>query len=193
MTRRETLLKFAGLAGGPVFLAGCSMEAINRADAKIRALGPPGTGIQGRNLGKAIQIIVLAQYPSTAEQTQVAEERGRAAVAVIAQRERRKAVVHHSDGGAKPVMVVGNQTLSVNASNAQIAAAALMANLGTTRIVLDTVGDSRQQGARVVSIYDLPEGRVVGNNVYDIKSAPPKNKVVQIGDLGPAVYMGKGT
>ena len=90
-------------------------------------------------------------------------------------------------------MVVGNQTLSVNASNAQIAAAALMANLGTTRIVLDTVGDSRQQGARVVSIYDLPEGRVVGNNVYDIKSAPPKNKVVQIGDLGPAVYMGKGT
>ena len=31
MTRRETLLKIAGLAGGPVFLAGCNMDAVRRA------------------------------------------------------------------------------------------------------------------------------------------------------------------
>ncbi len=192
MTRRDSLLRLAGLTGAPVLLAGCSMESIRRAEAAMGdSMRRPGTGLQFSKLPKMIK--VLATYPATPQQARVAEQRARTAVSTIAQRERRKAVRKAGDRGAKPAMVVGNQTLSADATDAQVAAAVLRATAGTTNIAINTVRDGRQQGDNSLMIYNVLERRLVGNNVYDIQSAPPREQVVQIGDLGPATYLGQGT
>lgn len=207
ITRRETLLKLSGLAGAPVFLAGCSMDQIRRAEAQMGdRLRHPGTGVQFSGLPEVIKILVLAKYPATPVQTQVAEQRARKAVAIIAKREGKKASVVHNrtqdsrggnpDAGGTVIVdsrpePLGTATAS-GSSDVQIAAAALQARAGTTVIAVDTTPDSRQQGSNTVMLWNTRTERFVGNQVYDISSPPAKGQVAQW-DGTTARYVGSGT
>lgn len=192
MTRRETLVKLSGLAGAPVFLAGCSMETIRRIEADMGdSMRYPGTGIQGSKIPKMIKVMVLARYPATPHQAQVVETRARQAVASIARRERRKAARVEGGAGKQATIVVGGQTMSASAGDAQVAAAALRASVGTALLAIDAPADTRLQGSNAVMLWNIPVQRLAGNDVYDIASPPPKGQVAQW-DLTPASYAGRG-
>ncbi|HSI63904.1 MAG TPA: hypothetical protein VLE43_12325 [Candidatus Saccharimonadia bacterium] len=195
-TRRETLLKIAGLAGGPVFLAGCNMDAVRRAEAQLGdRMRRPGTGIQFSGLPEVVKVMVLATYPATPQQTQVAEQRARKAVAVIAKREGKKKVAKLDRGGnpdARGTVVIDSTPAKEAASDIQVAAAVLQANSGTSIIAVDTTPDKRLQGDGTVMLWNTQTQRFVGNNVYDISSPPAKGQVAQWGST-TARYVGSGT
>ena len=195
MTRRETLLKFAGIAGGPVFLAGCSMDSIRRAEAQLGdRMRHPGTGVQFSGLPEVVKVMVLATYPATPQQTQVAEQRARKAVAVIAKREGKKYAAKptkQKSAGEKPATLVEEDNATAS-SDVQVAAAALQAQTGTTVIAVDTTPDKRLQGDGTVMLWNTQTQRFVGNNVYDISSPPAKGQVAQWGST-TARYVGSGT
>lgn len=197
MTRRETLLKFAGLAGGPVFLAGCSMDAIRRAEAQLGdRMRRPGTGVQFSGLPEVVKVMVLATYPATPQQTRVAEQRARTAVKTIARREGKKTKVKTFDRGGNPdargTVVIDSSPTKSEASDVQVAAAAMRANAGTTVIAVDTTPDNRLQGEGTVMLWNIQSQRFVGNQVYDIASPPAKGQVAQWGST-TARYVGSGT
>jgi hypothetical protein len=195
MTRRETLLKIAGIAGGPVFLAGCNMDAVRRAEAQLGdRMRRPGTGVQFSGLPEVVKVMVLATYPATPKQTQVAEQRARTAVAVIAKREGKKyaaKVPKQKAAEEKPATLVAEDKAAAS-SDVQVAAAALQAQTGTTVIAVDAPPDSRLKGDGTVMLWNTQTQRFVGNNVYDIASPPAKGQVAQWGST-TARYVGSGT
>lgn len=197
MTRRETLLKIASVAGGPVFLAGCNMDAVRRAEAQLGdRMRRPGTGVQFSGLPEVVKVMVLATYPATPKQTQVAEQRARTAVATIARREGKKTKVKTFERGGNPdargTVVLDTTPAKSEASDVQVAAAALRANSGTSIIAVDTTPDNRLQGDGTVMLWNTETQRFIGNNVYDISSPPAKGQVAQWGST-TARYVGSGT
>src|SRR4051794_19290193 len=88
MTRRETLLRFSGIGGLPLMLGSCNMAAVNRAEANLGwRMKRPGTGVQFTGIPEVVKVIILATYPATPQQTHVAEQHARRAVASIAKKQ----------------------------------------------------------------------------------------------------------
>ena len=153
----------------------------------------PGTGVQFSGLPEVVKVMVLATYPATPKQTQVAEQRARTAVATIAKREGKKYAakpLKQKHAEEKPATLVAEDKAS--ASDVQVAAAALQAQTGTTVIAVDAPPDSRLKGDGTVMLWNTQTQRFVGNNVYDISSPPAKGQVAQWGST-TARYVGSGT
>lgn len=166
MNRRDALFTITGL-GGAAALSGCDMDAVRRAEAQLGdRLSRPGTGIQFSGLPEVVRVIVLAQYPATPQQIQVARERARRAAPVVQQR-RRAAQSGGGGGGAK----------KKPAPPAIVAVA--------------TTPDERKQGNAQVMLFNTSTGSFVSNQVFDIQSAPSKNDVALVANT-TALYVGNG-
>ena len=201
MNRRDAILKFSGITGLPVFLAGCSMDAVRRAESNLGwRMRQPGTGVQFSGLPEVVKVIVLANYLATPQQTRVAEQRARQAVATIVQRERKVAkttpakpkpsgtTVHEP----KHAVVQAEPAAALPSDDMKAAAAILQQKAGTPVIAVDTAPDSRLQGSRAVMLWNTQTQRFVGNSVYDISSPPSKGQVAQWGST-TARYVGSGS
>jgi hypothetical protein len=201
MTRREILLRFSGITGLPVMLGSCSMESIRRGEANLGwRMKHPGTGVQFSGLPEVVKVMILATYPPTPVQTQVAEQRARKAVASIA----RKHPQHSHSTVAKTKSSSTTKTAKVAhvspepkaavtpAEEVKTAAAVLKQETGTTVIAVDTQADSRLKGDRAVMLWNTQTQRFVGNNVYDISSPPAQGQVAQWGST-TARYVGSGS
>lgn len=198
MTRRETLLKFSGITGIPVMLGSCNMDSVRRAEANLGwRMKQPGTGMQFSGLPEVVKVMILATYPATPQQTQVAEQRARKAVTSIAKREGKQAAVAKQKDTGKPATVAGGPPAGGGAAapsgdDVKTAAAVLQQQAGTTVIAVDTQADNRLQGSRAVMLWNTQTQRFVGNNVYDISSPPAKGQVAQWGST-TARYVGSGS
>src|SRR5215210_1334940 len=107
MTRRETLLKLSGITGVPVVLGACNMDSVRRAENNLGwRMKRPGTGVQFSGLPEVVKVIILATYPPTPQQTQVAEVRAHRAVASIAKKHAKHTTVAKTKPSAKPAKVV---------------------------------------------------------------------------------------
>lgn len=58
-------------------------------------------------------------------------------------------------------------------------------------IAVDTVKESNNKGAKAVMIYDTQTEKVVGNNVYDVKTAPAVGSTAKF-ETYSAEYVGSG-
>lgn len=200
MNRRDAILKLSGITGFPVILAGCSMDAVRRAESNLGwRMRQPGTGVQFSGLPEVVKVIVLANYPATPQQTRVAEQRARQAVAAIVQRERKIAkttpVKPKASGTTthEPKQaVVQAEPAALPSDDMKAAAAILQQKAGTPVIAVDTAPDSRLQGSRAVMLWNTQTQRFVGNSVYDISSPPSKGQVAQWGST-TARYVGSGS
>lgn len=204
MTRRDTLLKLSGLTGVPVLLGSCSMDAVRRAEANLGwRMKQPGTGVQFSGIPEVVKVMILATYPPTPQQSQVAETRARKVVSTIAKRKKKPAQVAKKDepsGSGKPAIVSGGPASGgagagpavAAAEEAKAAAAVLKAEAGTTVIAVDTPSDTRLKGSRTVMLWNTQTQKFVGNNVYDISSPPAKGQVAQWGTT-TARYVGSGS
>jgi hypothetical protein len=198
MTRRETLLRFSGITGLPVMLGSCSMDAIRRGEANLGwRMKHPGTGVQFTGLPEVVKVMILATYPPTPVQTQVAEQRARKAVASIARKHPQHshaAVAKTKSSSTKTAKVasVTPEPKPTPAEEVKTAAAVLKQETGTTIIAVDTQADSRLKGDRAVMLWNTQTQRFVGNNVYDISSPPAQGQVAQWGST-TARYVGSGS
>jgi hypothetical protein len=201
MTRRETLLKLSGITGFPVLLGSCNMDAVRRAESNLGwRMKRPGTGVQFSGLPEVVKVIINATYPATPQQTQVAQQRARKAVATIARREGKAATVTKKKDSGKPATIVGGATAGAGgtsvapapAEEAKTAAAVLEKQTGSPIIAVDTQPDNRLQGDRAVMLWNTQSQRLVGNNVYDVSAPPAKGQVAQWGSV-TARYVGSGS
>lgn len=189
------------------------MDAVRRAESNLGwRMKQPGTGVQFSGLPEVVKVLVLATYPATPSQTQVAEQRARKTVTAIAKRRIKSKpanVASKADVGDKPAHVASGGTgggsgsiggepakaavseVITPAEEMKVAAAALKEEAGTTVIAVDTTPDTRLQGARTVMLWNTHTQRFVGNNVYDISSPPAKGQVAQWGNT-TARYVGSG-
>jgi hypothetical protein len=223
MTRRETLLRFSGIGGLPLVLGSCNMAAVNRAEANLGwRMKRPGTGVQFTGIPEVVKVIILATYPATPQQTHVAEQHARRAVASIAKKQvkhttvaRTKTtdkahtnVVGTSSGGAGefrspraggPFRDVsgtssggGQEAKVAVVEETKAAATVLKEQTGSPVIAVDTQADNRLKGERAVMLWNTQTQRFVGNNVYDISSPPAEGQVAQWGST-TARYVGSGS
>lgn len=204
MTRRETLLKLSGITGFPVLLGSCNMDAVRRAESNLGwRMKQPGTGVQFSGLPEVVKVMILATYPATPTQIRVAEQRARKAVSKIAREHMQQKPAHvtsthaekpgHGIHSGEATSVAGEGKPGVTAvvtpaEETKVAAAALK-QMGTTTIAVDVPGDSRLQGSRAVLLWNTQTQRIVGNNVYDISSPPPKGQVA-LWKNNTALYVG---
>ena len=201
MTRRETLIKLSGITGVPVLLGSCNMDNVRRAEANLGwRMKRPGTGVQFSGLPEVVKVIVLATYPATPAQTQVAEQRARRTVATIAKKEGKTSHVAKTKTkeSGKPAHVVssppaggGGETKVAAVDEAKTAATVLQQQTGSPVIAVDVPADNRLKGDRTVMLWNTQTERFVGNNVYDISSPPAKGQVAQWGST-TARYVGSG-
>lgn len=191
MNRREILLKICGLAGIPVGLGGCSMDAIRRAETQMDdRLRHPGTGVQFSGLPEVVKIIVLANYPATPHQAQVAEKRAKAAVVRIARRKDKKPQSSLAKVGENKAATIPKASPAASDdSDAKIAAAVLQLQAGTPIIAVDTTPDTRLRGTRAIMLWNTEKERLVDNTVYDTASNPMEGQVAQLGET-TASYVG---
>src|SRR6187549_1555238 len=125
MTRRETLLRFSGITGLPVVLGACNMDAVHRAESNLGwRMKRPGTGVQFSGLPEVVKVIILATYPATPQQTQVAEQRARKSVASITKHEGRRPTVAKKKEPGKPATVVSGGPAGGGAEVAEVKSAA---------------------------------------------------------------------
>ena len=110
----------------------------------------------------AVTVYIIAKHRATERQRQIAEDRARVAAARM-ESQRRKAVAAKAPVRKK-----------------------------SRYIAVDTVKDEKSTGARSVMIFDTHSQEIVGNNVYDVKSAPPKGSVAKF-DTYSAEYVGSGS
>jgi hypothetical protein len=201
MTRRETLLRFSGIGGLPLMLGSCNMAAVNRAEANLGwRMKRPGTGVQFSGIPEVVKVIILATYPATPQQTHVAEQHARRAVASIAKKQGRHTTVASSKTTGKPhTSVAGTSTGgrqeakdATVVAETKTAAAVLKEQTGSPVIAVDTQADNRLQGDRAVMLWNTQSQRFVGNNVYDISSPPAEGQVAQWGST-TARYVGSGS
>lgn len=201
MTRRETLLRFSGIGGLPLLLESCNMAAVNRAEANLGwRMKRPGTGVQFTGIPEVVKVIILATYPATPQQTQVAEQHARKAVASIAKKEAKHTTVATSKTTGKPHTGVASKSSEVGhetkaatvAVETKTAATVLKEQTGSPVIAVDTQPDNRLKGDRAVMLWNTQTQRFVGNNVYDISSPPAEGQVAQWGST-TARYVGSGS
>lgn len=197
MTRRETLLRFSGIGGLPLMLGSCNMAAVNRAEANLGwRMKRPGTGVQFSGIPEVVKVIILATYPATPQQTHVAEQHARKAVASIAKKQSKHTTVakttskpHTSVAGTSSS---GGPEAKVAVEDTKSAATVLKEQTGSAVIAVDTQADNRLQGERAVMLWNTQTQRFVGNNVYDISSPPAEGQVAQWGST-TARYVGSGS
>jgi hypothetical protein len=200
MTRRETLLRFSGIGGLPLVLESCNMAAVNRAEANLGwRMKHPGTGVQFTGIPEVVKVIILATYPATPQQTHVAEQHARRAVASIAKKQAKHTTVAKTKTTAKPhtsvagTSVGGGQEAKVAVvEETKAAATVLKEQTGSPVIAVDTQADNRLKGERAVMLWNTQTQRFVGNNVYDISSPPAEGQVAQWGST-TARYVGSGS
>jgi hypothetical protein len=162
-----TSLLFTGCAGvspeGNAAIAGV-VSGIG-AGSLARGLGASGgeSAAIGLATGAVIAatVYVIAKHQATERQRRVAEERGRVAAA-NRESQRRKAAASKSPAKKK-----------------------------SRYIAVDTVKDDKSKGAKSVMIFDTQSQEIVGNDVYDVKSAPPKGSVAKFSTYS-AEYVGSG-
>lgn len=109
-----------------------------------------------------ITVYIIAKHQATERQRQVAQERARIAAARMESQHRRTAS-SHSAPKKKP-----------------------------RYIAVDTVKDENSKGAKSVMIFDTQSQEIVGNNVYDVKSAPAKGSTGKFATYS-AEYVGNGS
>ena len=200
MTRRETLLKFSGIGGLPLVLGSCNMDAVRRAEANLGwRMKRPGTGVQFTGIPEVVKVIILATYPATPQQTHVAEQHARRAVASIAKKQTKHTTVAKTKSTGKPHTGVagtsgggGQEAKVAVVEETKTAAAALKQQTGSPVIAVDTQPDNRLQGDKAVMLWNTQTQRFVGNNVYDISSPPAEGQVAQWGST-TARYVGSGS
>ena len=88
------------------------MAAVNRAEANLGwRMKRPGTGVQFSGIPEVVKVIILATYPATPQQTHVAEQHARRAVASIAKKQTKHTTVAKTKTTGKPhTNVVGSST-----------------------------------------------------------------------------------
>ncbi|MGB3120090.1 MAG: hypothetical protein WBE58_14815 [Verrucomicrobiales bacterium] len=169
MTRRDAVFTFAGSGGVMAFLTGCDMDAVQRAEAQLGdRMTKPGTGVQFSGLPDVVKVIVLASYPATPQQVQVAEQRARKAAVVV---QKRRATSSSSGGGG---------AASKKAPPAPPAIVAVETSAGTS-----------QQGEKSIMLWNTLTESFVSNKVYDIQKAPDKNDIALVAGT-TALYVGNG-
>jgi hypothetical protein len=146
------------LTGG--LFTGCAF--VDALDKKVETWGPPGSGIQGRNVLKVVK--VLATYKATEKQKEVAQARAqkiyeeRMAKALAAKIAAAK-VPDPKDPEPKPV---DPPEIAVKAEE-----------VFTERyLAVETEPDDRAQGKSSVIIWDTHTQEIVGENVYDLDNPP---------------------
>lgn len=168
MTRRDAVFTFAGSGGVMAFLTGCDMDAVQRAEAQLGdRMTKPGTGVQFSGLPDVVKVIVLASYPATPQQVQVAEQRARKAAVVV---QKRRATASSSGGGAA-------------SKKAPPAPPAIVA--------VETSAGNSQQGEKSIMLWNTRTESFVSNKVYDIQKAPDKNDIALVAGT-TALYVGNG-
>ena len=161
-----------------VLFTGCSGMSPEGNAALAGVVGGVGAGSLARGLGAssgesaaiglatgavvATTVYIIAKRQATERQRRIAEERGRAAAARM-EAQRRNAVASNKPARKK-----------------------------SRYIAVDTVRDEQSTGAKSVMIFDTQSQEVVGNNVYDVKSAPPKGSVAKFATHS-AEYVGSGS
>lgn len=164
MTRRDAVFTFAGSGGVMAFLTGCDMEAVQRAEAQLGdRMTKPGTGVQFSGLPDVVKVIVLASYPATPQQVQVAEQRARKAAVVV---QKRRATASSSAPKKAPP-----------------APPAIVA--------VETSAGNSQQGEKSIMLWNTRTESFVSNKVYDIQKAPDKNDIALVAGT-TALYVGNG-
>lgn len=186
MNRREVILKLSGATGLPMLLGACNMEDVRQKEAALGdRMKHPGTGVQFSGVPEVIKI--LATFPASHQQLQVATQRAHQAAVILAKRHVATAPPQ------KRSVVVQNDVTKMN--NAQIAAAATAqakASAGTDNVAIEVPRDSRSKGSAAYMLYNLPTQKFVGNDsVYDISSPPPKGQVTAWGNTS-ALTLGAG-
>jgi hypothetical protein len=193
MTRRETLLKLSGITGLPVVFGACNMDTVRRAEADLGwRMKRPGTGVQFTGIPEVVKVIILATYPATPAQTQVAEQRARKATASIAKKHTATVAKVKPKPSAKPATIAASEPKPAVVEESKAAATVLKQETGSPVIAVDTQPDNRLQGDRAVMLWNTQTQRFVGNNVYDISSPPAKGQVAQWGST-TARYVGSGS
>jgi hypothetical protein len=161
-----------------VFFSGCESMSPEGNAALAGTLGGIGAGSLARGFGAsrgeaaaigvataavvAVTVYVIAKRQATERQRRVAEERARVAAARLESQRKR---------------AIANKTPVTKKSR---------------YIAVDTVKDDKSTGAKSVMIFDTQSQEIVGNNVYDIKSAPPKGSVGKFSTYS-AEYVGTGS
>ncbi|MCC6884027.1 MAG: hypothetical protein IT576_17840 [Verrucomicrobiales bacterium] len=169
MTRRDAVFTFAGSGGVMAFLTGCDMDAVQRAEAQLGdRMTKPGTGVQFSGLPDVVKVIVLASYPATPQQVQVAEQRARKAAVVV---QKRRATSSSSGGGGAA------------SKKAPPAPPAIVA--------VETSAGNSQQGEKSIMLWNTRTESFVSNKVYDIQKAPDKNDIALVAGT-TALYVGNG-
>jgi len=195
MTRRETLLRLSGITGLPVMFGACSMDSVRRAESNLGwRMKHPGTGVQFTGIPEVVKVIVLATYPATPQQTHLAEQRARKAVASIAKKHPNQKPAAKTKGASKtPAGETGASEPKVAVVEENKAAAVVLKQeTGSSIIAVDTEADNRLQGSKAVMLWNTQTQRFVGNSVYDISSPPAKGQVAQWGST-TARYVGSGS
>ncbi len=169
MTRRDAVFTFASSGGVMAFLTGCDMDAVQRAEAQLGdRMTKPGTGVQFSGLPDVVKVIVLASYPATPQQVQVAEQRARKAAVVV---QKRRATSSSSGGGGAA------------SKKAPPAPPAIVA--------VETSAGNSQQGEKSIMLWNTRTESFVSNKVYDIQKAPDKNDIALVAGT-TALYVGNG-
>jgi hypothetical protein len=169
------------------------MDTVRRAEADLGwRMKRPGTGVQFTGIPEVVKVIILATYPATPAQTQVAEQRARKATASIAKKHTATVAKTKAKPPSKPAQVAASDPKPAVVEESKAAATVLKQETGSPVIAVDTQPDNRLQGDRAVMLWNTQTQRFVGNNVYDISSPPAKGQVAQWGST-TARYVGSGS
>lgn len=131
-----------------------------------------GTGIMGAGLVRAV--VIIAKYQATERQRRIADQRARVAYAKLAQR------AGQSESRKTPTGAASN-TAERKPARKKL----------PRYLAVDTEPDARSKGSRSIMLWDTQVQEVVGNNVYDVETAPPPLKSAQF-ETYSAEYVGSG-
>jgi hypothetical protein len=125
-----------------------------------------GTGIVGVGLVRAV--VIIAKYQATERQRRIADQRGRAAYAKLAQR------VAGTAGTRDDV--------KKKAARKKV----------PRYIAVDTEPDARSKGRKSIMLWDTEAKDVLGNDVYDVETPPRPLETARF-ETYTAEYVGLGS
>jgi len=174
----KTLKTSCCIVTATLFVTGCENLSPGGNAAVAGVASGIGAGALARGLGAssgdsaaiglatgaivAATVYIIAKHQATERQRRIAEERARVAAARM-EAQRRRAVASKAPVKKK-----------------------------SRYIAVDTVKDEKSTGAKSVMIFDTQSQEIVGNNVYDVKTAPPKGSVAKFSTYS-AEYVGSGS
>jgi len=178
---RRMLLRITFVFCVALILSGCmSLESMNEVQAEWDRKHAPGTGIVGSRLPQVVQ--VLATYEATKSQRLIAEARAREAQARM---------VQQAEAQTRKARESRTPTASTEPKPAPAATASKAPQI-PKRIAVEVPHEDKK-GTSTVMLWDTASEQLVGNEVYDLNTAPAKGSSLALWAGAAAQYVGDGS